>query len=184
MSRSRSLRFELALTGRHEDDAPVALVDLLDRPAGDVPPVSADNATLLFEVGGVDLMPHHWVLGDVAVLGVQFRAAASRLRAGDPAIVRSAVDGRDEVTSFLFEPAGTDAVVSQFLAPRELRFVYPTSPARGPELYEYVREHRDELRPPGTAHDIAGVRVPLDELADALDREAERAARVATLLRS
>jgi hypothetical protein len=184
MSGPRSLRFELALLTGREAEPPVALGDLLDRTAGDAPAVGVDNATLLFEADGVDLMAHHWALGELTSLGQQFAAAATRLRAGEIAIVRSAVDDRDEVTSFLFEPFGSDVVVSQFLAPRALRFVYPTSPARGPELYEHVREHRDELRAPGTDHDIVGVTVPLAALADALEREADRAARVVARLTS
>jgi hypothetical protein len=126
-----SERFELALLADRDTNKPVALSDLLGRAErGEaMPNVRLDDATLLFESAGHNWMPLHWVLGDVAELGVQFEAAGERLGRDEIAIVRSAVDDRPVVDYFLFEPDSPEVVVSIFHPPTELRYVYPTAGA-------------------------------------------------------
>jgi hypothetical protein len=184
MPEATRMRFELALLASHGGAAPIALEAVLSGPPA--PALRLDDTTLRFEVDGTDLLPQPWVIGNLVALGRQFAAAADRLRDGQVAIVRSAVDDRLDVTSFLFEPIGDDVAVSVFQAPRELRFVYPDSAGRGGELYAYVHEHRDVLAaPPGDeAAAFHGVVVPAAQLIDALDRESDRARRVAALVAS
>jgi hypothetical protein len=174
-------RFELALLADRRGDRAIALAELLDRSAKgtDWPDVRLRDTTLLFVTGGTDWMPLHWVLGDLAPLGRQLTAAATRLRADEVAIVRCAVDDRADVSYFLFEPDEAAVSVSLFRPPADLRYVYPTSPAHGARLYDYVTRHRSSLLTRPVDHDdpgdILGATAPRDWLVAALEREAGRA---------
>ena len=184
-----SVRWELALVipGRQ---AAVTLAELIDRvgPETDVPEVDVDldvdldldldQATIVFETGRHGWIPFPVIFGDLGALGRQCGAAADRLRAGEIAIVRSAVDDRDGVSYFLFEPDGRRTLVSRFAPPSHLQYIYPTSPARGAELYAFVADHRDDLvGTAGSGGDVDVRRVPCsgDAIATALQRESDRA---------
>lgn len=186
--RSSSDRFELGLLADRSVDHAVELGELLALAEAGAPwpDVRLDDATLFFESGGRDWMPLHWVLGDLASLAQQFEAAFERLRSGEIAIVRSAVDDRPVVGYFLLEPRGDEAAVSLFYPPTHLRYVYPTAGARGAELYAFVANHRAELliRPPEhrNPRDIIEAAIPLVVLLEALVREAKRARRVVALM--
>ncbi|MCU1502611.1 MAG: hypothetical protein JWM12_1965 [Ilumatobacteraceae bacterium] len=185
---TRVNRFELGLLADRSVDKAVALADLLElhEQSTPWPAVRLGDATLFFETHGRDWMPLHWVLGDLAALGTQFADAAVRLRRGESAIVRSAVDDQPVVAYFLFEPSGSDVVVSLFYPPAHLRYVYPTAPTRGAELYELVADHRAELLTRSPEHvnpyDILAAVIPGDELIDALLREVDRARQVVALI--
>lgn len=181
-------RFELGLivgTNLHTHVALGALLDL-DAQGEPWPDVRAENTTLYLECGGRDWMPLKWVLGDLPPLGRQCAAAAARLRAGQIALVRCAVDDRDPVAYFAFVPDATGrTAISLAYPPGNLRFVYPTSPARGAGLYAWAEANPDELLArsgPPDPYDIVQAPFATGALIDALERESARAAAVAELL--
>jgi hypothetical protein len=179
-------RFELGVLANDSVDQPVSLAELLERAdAGDpLPDVDLDQATLFFESDGRDWMPLHWVLGDLEDLGLQFEAAAARLRSGKVAIVRSSVDDRLDVDYFLFSPAAGAITVTTFQPPEALRFVYPHY-AGGADLYEWVEDNLADLADRAlddeNPSDIAGATMPSEALVAALEREATRVERVVAL---
>jgi hypothetical protein len=180
-------RFELALLADRSIERPVVLSELIARSARAEPwpDVRLDDTTLLFETGDTDWMPVHSVLGELAHLAPQLAAAAERLRTGELALLRPAVDDRGGIGYLLFEPDGAEIAVTIVDVPSRLGFVYPTAGARAEELYAYVREHRRELLADaarrGAPHDIVGARMARDELIAAMEREAERADQVLAL---
>ncbi len=171
-------QFELALLIDGSIDRTIAMSDLLDciDRGDELPSVRNDHTTLLFRSGGRNWMPTQWVLGGLAGLAGQFGAAAERLRDGRSAVVRCAIDDMPNVDYLLFALSPPEITVSIFHPPAELRFVYPTSPAWGPKLYDYVDAHLDEFS--GRAldsenpNDIAGATMPAEQLIEALDLQA------------
>ena len=180
-------RFELALLADRSTERPVVLSELIERSARaeQWPDVRLDDTTLLFESSGTDWMPAHSVIGELLHLAPQLAAAAARLRRGELALLRPAVDDRGAVGYLLFDPDGSEIAVTLIDLPSRLQFVYPTAGARAEELYAYVGEHRRELLAEAAARgapdDIVGARMATDELIAALEREAQRADQVLAL---
>lgn len=181
-------RFELALLADRSIETWHTLDEILGRAAGEepLPNVRLDDATLVFETGGRDRMPTHWVLGELRSLASQFDRCVERLQAHQVGIVRSAVDDRPEVAYFLFEPAPHDdghAAVSVFSPPPDLGFLYPNT-GRGLALYDYVENHLTEIteREPDGDHEFVNVKIEHRTLVSSMALEAERARRVIDVL--
>jgi hypothetical protein len=132
------------------DDRVMAVGDYLrGRETGAISwePDLADSALILW-VGGIERMAENWNLGEFVLLLRQFEALVPRLRQGQEAIVRSAVNDQPVVPYLLFEPAGQHVRISLFLIddpPHGYDYPIDLHPGMGQQLYTYVAAHKARL---------------------------------------
>jgi hypothetical protein len=110
-----------------------------------------NDATFRLVVAGVEYVGEAWSLGPLERLVRQLEYVRGRLEQDQVALLRSGVEDQIEVPYYLFEPDGTAVRVSGFIIPdRTVGSLFPIDVsgfgAAFPErLYDYVRDHREEL---------------------------------------
>ena len=117
----------------------------------DAPGTDLGAGMMRFVVDGAAIVLD-WNLGPVAVLLRQLDAAVVRLRAGQPALVRSAVDHHQGVPCFLFAPVDgasrirvSELQVARVSSAAGLGAAYPVDDPQAEELYAHVLAHRETL---------------------------------------
>lgn len=164
-------------------------IGVIDNRSGRVVPIreprltqgDLENATFRLVVDGVDHVGEAWSLGPLERLVLQLDYVRARLEQDQVALLRSGVEEQLAVPYYLFEPDGSMVRVSGFvLLDSKVGTVFPidvgglggADPGR---LYDYVRDHREELASSGEPDTFPEVSCPRATLLRAIESEAAAA---------
>jgi hypothetical protein len=136
-----------------------------------------ENATFRLVVDGVDHVGEAWSLGPLDRLVLQLEHVRGRLEQDQVALLRSGVEEQLEVPYYLFEPDGAAVRVSGFIIqdstvgtvfPIDVGGMGGADPGR---LYDYVRDHREELLGAGDPDTFRELSCPRAALLPAIESE-------------